>query len=58
MEDFNKETMLYENSIADAEDTTQGFLKFIHNRLRVLEGLSDQQDMDYLAHLRIIIKEI
>lgn len=50
--------MLYENSIADAEDTTKGFLKFVHNRLRVLEGLSGQQDMDYLAHLRIIIKEI
>ena len=33
-------------------------LKFVHNRLRVLEGLSGQQDMDYLAHLRIIIKEI
>lgn len=58
MEDFNKETMLYENSIADAEDTTKGFLKFVHNRLRVLEGLSGQQDMDYLAHLRITIKEI
>lgn len=58
MEDFNKETMLYENSITDAEDTTKGFLKFIHNRLRHLENLMPGQDMDYLAHLRMIIKEM